>query len=148
MFEDLYQEIILESSRSTAFRGDLADVPNALNEVVRNPLCGDTIDLWLDVQDGTVKDIKFAGQGCAISQASASLLAELVRGKRISELSDLVSDFQALLDGECGDSQRKVLGPLVALEGVRQFPIRRRCALLAFEALQRIVRASEAKSAQ
>lgn len=140
MFEDLYQEIILESSRSDLFRGDLSAVPTARHELVRNPLCGDTVDLWVDVQDGVVKDVRFAGQGCAISQASASLLAELIRGKEISALAGIVSDFQSLLDGECAEGQRKILGPLVALEGVRQFPIRRRCALLAFEALQRIVR--------
>ena len=141
MSDELYQEIILESSRSTAHRGELSALPTARHEMMRNPLCGDIVDLWIDVRDGVVKDVKFAGHGCAISQASASLLAEIAVGKRLEELSDVVSSFQALLDGELEDEKKKALGPLVALEGVRQFPIRRRCASLAFEALQRIARA-------
>ena len=97
------------------------------------------IDLWLDARDGIVVDVKFCGSGCAISQASAALMAELIGGRRVTDLPGMIDDFQKLLDGDDTAEVRERLGELVALEGVRKFPVRRRCAALAFEALRRLV---------
>lgn len=138
MLEELYQEVILDYSQSTQHRGDLAACPGARHELVHNPLCGDNVDLWISVEEGAVVDIKFTGNGCAISQASAALLADLVRGKKVDELAGVIDDFQKLLDGDDSSEVRERLGPIVALEGVRKFPVRRRCAALAFEALRRL----------
>lgn len=144
MMEDLYQEVILDSSQCTRNRGDLSACASATHELVRNPLCGDSIDLWLDVQDGRVRDVKFSGQGCAISQAAASLVADLVKDKSFDELPQLVSDVQLLLSGDADEDCRDRLGQLVALEGVRRFPIRMRCAMLAVEALRRLIAPKDA----
>lgn len=144
MLEELYQEVILDQSQSPKFRGDLAATPGARHELVYNPLCGDKIDLWVSIQDGVVREVKFCGSGCAISQASASLLADLVRDKPVGELPALIDDFQDMLAGRESPELRERLGQLIALEGVRKFPARRRCAALAFEALKRII-SSEAQ---
>lgn len=105
-----------------------------------NPLCGDEINLCVDVQGGTVRDIKFEGQGCFISQASASLLTESVKGKPLGEVRQMLELFRALMHGtEVVEAQEK-LGELLALEGVKKFPMRIKCALLAFEALEKATR--------
>ena len=86
MLEELSQDVILDYPQSDKYRGDLFAVPGARHEIVHNPLCGDMIDLWLDARDGIVVDVKFCGSGCAISQASAALMAELIRGRRVADL--------------------------------------------------------------
>ena len=138
--DELYQEIILESSRSEANRGDLEHIADAKHELVFNPLCGDNIDLWIVVTDGKIQEVKFSGQGCAISQASASLMSDLIRGKSVDELAAVVTDFQTLLNSEPDEDCRDRLGQLVALEGVKKFPVRMRCAMLSFEALKRLLK--------
>ena len=139
MLDELYQQVILDSSRSKRNRGDLSQLPSACREPVNNPLCGDKVDFWFDAADGIIRDVRFNGNGCAISQASASLMADLIRGKTFAEANLLLDDFQLLLHGEVSDEARDRLGSISALEGVKQFPIRMRCALLAFEALKRFL---------
>ena len=138
--DDLYQEIILDSAQSPANRGNLRACEHALHEHVSNPLCGDTVELWIHIQDGVIKEAKFEGEGCTISQAAASLLTEEVRGKTAEELKQFISDYQAFLGGSLSPDKRAELGPLLALEGVRRFPMRMRCAMLAFEALRRLLK--------
>lgn len=137
--EELYQEIILDSAQSASNRGDLASEPGAHHEFVTNPLCGDTVDLWLSFENGAIKSAKFEGEGCTISQAAASLLADEVRGKSVEELKQFIADYQAFLNGTLDPQKRASLGPLLAFEGVRRFPMRMRCAMLAFEALRRLL---------
>jgi nitrogen fixation NifU-like protein len=138
MLEDLYQQVILDSSRSLRHRGELSKSEHACHELVHNPLCGDTVDLWFEIEDGVVREVKFSGQGCTISQASASLMAEVIEGRTLADAISCIDDFQSLLSGQADESTRQRLGSLVALEGVKKFPVRMRCAMLAFEALRRI----------
>lgn len=144
--EDLYREVILDHYRTPRNRGELP-VPPAHRVEAFNPLCGDEIILYLDVADGALADIRVGGQGCSISQSSASLMSEAVRGKRITEIRSLEHSFKAMmsihgaeLDG--GDSDELTLtdpdslGELAALQGVVKFPVRIKCATLAWNALE------------
>jgi nitrogen fixation NifU-like protein len=146
--EDLYREIILDHYRSPRNRGELP-IPPAHKVEGFNPLCGDEVILYLDVEDGTVADVKIGGQGCSISQASTSMMSAAVKGKRVEEARKLISAFKALmsiheskLEGESdgADLQAEMdgvqLGDLEALQGVVKFPVRIKCATLAWNTLQ------------
>ena len=144
--EDLYREIILDHYRTPRNRGELPTPPAVLSEGY-NPLCGDEIQVYLVVSDGVVEDIKIGGQGCSISQSSASMMAAAVKGKTIDEVRDLTKAFKAMmsihessLDGEDGapepdDVPDVKLGDLEALRGVVKFPVRIKCATLAWNTL-------------
>ncbi|MEO7397812.1 MAG: Fe-S cluster assembly sulfur transfer protein SufU [Ilumatobacteraceae bacterium] len=137
--EDLYREIILDHYRTPRNRGELA--PPAVRAEGHNPLCGDEIQVYLAVADGVVDDIKVAGQGCSISQSSASMMTQAVKGKRLEDVSALVRRFHAMMglddaDGEADPSLAAVkLGDLEALQGVVKFPVRIKCATLAWTTL-------------
>jgi nitrogen fixation protein NifU and related proteins len=148
--EDLYREIILDHYRSPRNRGELA-VPPAHKTEGFNPLCGDEVVVYLDVDPATdtVRDIKIAGQGCSISQASTSMMSAAVKGKSIDEARRLIRAFKALmsiheskLEGEADGSDLAAdlegvrLGDLEALQGVVKFPVRIKCATLAWNTLQ------------
>ena len=145
--EDLYREIILDHYRSPRNRGELP-APPAHRVEGFNPLCGDEVVLFLDLaDDGTVRDIKISGQGCSISQASTSMMSAAVKGKPAAEVRRLVRAFKALmsiheskLEGETGDDlaadlEGVRLGDLEALQGVVKFPVRIKCATLAWNTL-------------
>jgi nitrogen fixation NifU-like protein len=144
--EDLYREIILDHYKNPRNRGELS-VPPALRVEGFNPLCGDEIHLFVDVEDGTLADIKVSGQGCSISQSSASMMSAAVKGKPVDEARTIVRAFKAMmsiheqdLDGE-GDPvddeslDEVKLGDLEALRGVVKFPVRIKCATLAWNTL-------------
>jgi nitrogen fixation NifU-like protein len=153
--EELYREIILDHYRSPRNRGELA-VPPAHKVEGFNPLCGDEVVLYLDVDDaGDVRDLKIAGQGCSISQASTSMMSAAVKGKSIDEARRLIRAFKALMsihesklegDGASADGndtdddgsevEGVRLGDLEALQGVVKFPVRIKCATLAWNTLQ------------
>jgi nitrogen fixation NifU-like protein len=148
--EDLYREIILDHYRSPRNRGELP-VPPAHKVEGFNPLCGDEVVLYLDVDPDTdtVRDIKIEGQGCSISQASTSMMSAAVKGKPIDEVRRLIRAFKALmsiheskLDGAsdgadvAADLEGVRLGDLEALQGVVKFPVRIKCATLAWNTLQ------------
>ncbi len=145
--EDLYREIILDHYRAPRNRGELP-VPPAHRVEGFNPLCGDEVILYLDVDDGTVVDIRTAGQGCSISQASTSMMSAAVKGKSVDEARRLIRAFKALmsiheshLEGADTDATEAVnddvrLGDLEALQGVVKFPVRIKCATLAWNTLQ------------
>lgn len=130
----LYQEVILKHYRNAPARGslDAPDVEVAMN----NPTCGDTIVLHLQVKDGVIAEVRFAGQGCAISQASASMMSQLVRGKSTSEVEAVFATFKEMLHGTADPAAVRALGELRALAGVSRFPARVRCAMLAWNALE------------
>jgi nitrogen fixation NifU-like protein len=134
--DDLYREIILDHYRSPRNRGELA--PPASHAVGHNPLCGDEIEVYLDVQDGIVSDIKVGGQGCSISQSSASMMSQAVKGKSLDEVRALVRRFKSMMSIEEPDVEPAVevkLGDLEALQGVVKFPVRIKCAVLAWNTL-------------
>ena len=106
-----------------------------------NPLCGDEITVYAHVHDGTIADVAFQGQGCSISQSSASMMTEAVRGKRVEEAWDLAADFRAMMAGDVGPDEDE-FGDLVALKGVVKYPIRIKCAVLAWDVFQEAVRGS------
>ena len=140
--EDLYREIILDHYRSPRNRGELP-VPPARHAEGHNPLCGDEISVFLDVaeRDGVavVEDVKVTGQGCSISQSSASMMSQAVKGKSLAEVRALVRKFKGMMSIETdGDEQVGddiSLGDLEALQGVVKFPVRIKCATLAWNTL-------------
>jgi len=147
--EDLYREIILDHYRSPRNRGELPTPPARKVEGF-NPLCGDEVVLYVDIDDaGAVTDIKTAGQGCSISQASTSMMSSAVKGKSLDEVRQLIRAFKALMsihesklegEDEAVDPAEALqgvrLGDLEALQGVVKFPVRIKCATLAWNTLQ------------
>jgi nitrogen fixation protein NifU and related proteins len=148
--EDLYREIILDHYRSPRNRGELPEPPAHRVEGF-NPLCGDEVVVYLVVEDGNVTDIRIAGQGCSISQSSASLMSAAVKGKTVDEVRQLIHTFKSMMsihearlgDGdEAGDASADeepvdlaALGELAALQGVVKFPVRIKCATLGWNTL-------------
>ncbi|MEN9644657.1 MAG: hypothetical protein RL238_1326 [Actinomycetota bacterium] len=137
--EDLYREIILDHHRNPRNRGELP--PPASHAVGHNPLCGDEIDVYLEVSDGVISDVKVGGQGCSISQSSASMMSQAVKGKPVEEVRALVRRFKGMMsipddDGNPIEPDPAVkLGDLEALQGVVKFPVRIKCATLAWNTL-------------
>jgi nitrogen fixation NifU-like protein len=134
--EDLYREIILDHYRSPRNRGELP--PPAQHAEGHNPLCGDEITVYIDVDGDTVSDVKVNGQGCSISQSSASMMSAAVKGKSIAEVRALVRKFKGMMSIETeGDDpiEDVPLGDLEALQGVVKFPVRIKCATLAWNTL-------------
>jgi nitrogen fixation NifU-like protein len=138
--EDLYREIILDHYRTPRNRGELP--PPAAHAVGHNPLCGDEIDVYLQVEDGIVTDVKVGGQGCSISQSSASMMSQAVKGHSVAEVRALVRRFKGMMsieeeapEGELAPDAEIKLGDLEALQGVVKFPVRIKCATLAWNTL-------------
>ena len=138
--EDLYREVILDHYRNPRNKGHL-DSPHTTAQGV-NPLCGDEINLELTLDDGIVKDVAVDGQGCSISQSSASMMTEAIKGKSREEIHELVSRFRTMMSldesddaGLDPDRPGAVLGDIEALQGVRQYPVRIKCASLAWNTL-------------
>ena len=141
--EDLYKEIIMDHYRSPRNRGELLSPPATRTEGF-NPLCGDEIVVYLIVDDGVLTDIKMTGQGCSISQASASLMSAAVKGKPLEAVRGTIDTFKQLmtvhessLDTEVEPEpvNLRALGELAALQGVVKFPVRIKCATLAWNTL-------------
>lgn len=138
--EELYREVILDHYRNPRNRGHL-ESPDAVAQGV-NPLCGDEINLELSISDGVVTDVAVEGQGCSISQSSASMMTEAVKGKSREEIEEMVSKFRTMMSIEESDDTGldperpgSVLGDIEALQGVRQYPVRIKCASLAWNTL-------------
>ena len=130
----LYQELILEHYRHPRNKGELAD--HTAEARVANPVCGDELSVQIRLNGERIEEIAFEGQGCSISQASMSMMTELVKGSERSEAIRLANLFTDMLHGSEGASSDRSLGDLRALQGVSKFPVRVRCALLAFDALR------------
>ena len=131
--QSLYQELILDHFRRPRNRGRL-EQPDA-SVVMKNPLCGDEITLQLTFEGDQVRDARFVGQGCSISQASASMMTQLVRGKPASQVQGLAERFRQMIRGDAEAASDQALGELRALSGVARFPVRVKCALLPWDAL-------------
>jgi nitrogen fixation NifU-like protein len=131
--ETLYQEILLDHYKRPRNKGVLPHASVHGGGV--NPFCGDRIDLYLRLEEDRVVDVRFQGEGCAISQASASMLTEAIHGKTVEEIRAFAARVEKMLKGEEGD-ELDGLGDVQALQGVRKFPVRIKCALLAWKVLQ------------
>jgi len=128
--QELYQELIIDHSRSPRNFGQLASAD--LSHQGFNPLCGDRVTVYLRQADGVVQQAQFEGCGCAISMASASLMTEALKGKTKAEIKALFADFHALVTGAPVDKNNHQLEKLNALAGVAEFPMRVKCATLAW----------------
>ncbi len=139
MEDDLYQELIIEHAKHPKNRGELG--PEARKISLNNPLCGDEITIFVSLEDGIIQDIKFSGQGCMISQAAASMLSDRVIGQPVESVEAVKQMFQALIQGRDVPKQTESeLGDLSALKGIQKYPVRFRCALLPFEALEKALK--------
>jgi nitrogen fixation NifU-like protein len=141
--EDLYREIILDHYRTPRNRGELP-TPPAVVAQGHNPLCGDEITVYLQVDGDTVTDVKVGGQGCSISQSSASMMSQAIKGHTVDEVRALVKRFKGMMsiedadgngDGAAEPATDVPLGDLEALQGVVKFPVRIKCATLAWNTL-------------
>jgi nitrogen fixation NifU-like protein len=138
--EELYQEVILDHSRRPRNFGDLPD--GAVHVHGDNPSCGDEIHLAVKFRaDGGLEDIKFSGHGCAISQASASMMTTKLKGKSREDTISILRAFQALITGQTSEAP-PALGDLRLLGGVRKFPQRVKCAMLAWRAIEQALQQS------
>ena len=133
--EDLYREIILDHYKNPRNRGVLP--PPAVRSEGHNPLCGDEIEVYLQVDNGVVSDVRISGQGCSISQSSASMMSAAVKGKSVDEVRNLVHRFKHMMsiEEETEPDMSIKLGDLEALQGVVKFPVRIKCAVLAWNTL-------------
>jgi nitrogen fixation protein NifU and related proteins len=130
--EELYKEVILDHYRAPRNKGRLDPHDVALER--NNPLCGDEIELFVNFDGDTVTDVKFDGKGCSISQASASMMTEKVKGTSVKDASQLAESIKRLMAGE-EEGDPKELGDLVSLKGVVKYPVRIKCALLGWNTL-------------
>ncbi len=141
--DELYQSLILDHNRAPR---NFRELPTSSGHAEgRNPLCGDTFNVWVQVKDGVVTDVSFLGQGCAISKASASMMTTIIKGKTVSEVRGLFDRFHQMVTGRAPTAEdekkeaRNALGCLSAFAGVSAFPIRVKCATLAWHALMKAV---------
>jgi nitrogen fixation NifU-like protein len=138
--EELYREVILDHYRNPRRRGSLAG--DHVHAEGNNPSCGDEFSLDLAVEDGKIVDAAIQGQGCSISQASGSMMADAIVGKTLSEVEELAHKFKVMMSIEEGDDPvdperpGSVLGDLEALRGVKRFPVRIKCADLPWTTLK------------
>jgi nitrogen fixation NifU-like protein len=130
----LYQQLILEHYRKPRNKGEL---PEKTVEVhMANPVCGDEIRLQLQIENGQIVEARHVGQGCSISQAAVSMMTQLVKGRELAEAEGIAHRFTEMMHGDEEAGKDRAMGDLRALQGVSKFPVRIKCALLAFDALQ------------
>ena len=133
--DELYQSIILDHNRRPRNYGEPASSSHHASG--RNPLCGDEVTVWMTVEDEVITDVRFVGQGCAISKASSSLMTEAVRGKTRVDALAMFERVHELLTGKADPmAERKTLGQIAALGGVSRFPVRVKCASLGWHAFR------------
>lgn len=130
---ELYQQVILEHNKKPRNFGKLQPCSHHAHGL--NPLCGDDIEVTLNIEDGHVTDIKFQGSGCAISQASSSLMTVNVKGKTVEEAETMANHFRQMIRGE-PSADPNVLGKLTLFQGVKDLPSRVKCAVLPWATLQ------------
>jgi nitrogen fixation NifU-like protein len=128
---ELYQEVIFDHNRSPRNFHKMDDADRVAEG--HNPLCGDQLTLYVRLKDGLIDEVSFVGHGCAISTASASLMTEAVKGRTVDEVESLFRDFHSLLTGV--PPEGRDFGKLEVLAGVREFPVRVKCATLAWHTL-------------
>ncbi|MDD4279247.1 MAG: SUF system NifU family Fe-S cluster assembly protein [Candidatus Sumerlaeales bacterium] len=139
---DLYQEIILDHNRNPKNCGALDHCTHSANGY--NPLCGDKLQVQLVIKDNVIEDIKFHGNGCAISVASASMMTQVVKGKTVEECMSLFGDFREMVTGNvCPMETAKKLGKLSVFSGVKDYPTRIKCAILCWHTLKAALHGEE-----
>ena len=144
--DEIYREVILDHFKSPRHYGKL-EKPDVL-ETGMNPLCGDELEIYLSFKGDAISDIKFEGKGCSISKASASMMTEAVREKKIAEAQKIISEFKSMmLEAKPADALPGDLEDAKSLEGVKNYPVRIKCALLAWNTLLEALKKFEKKKA-
>jgi nitrogen fixation NifU-like protein len=144
--DELYKEVILDHYKNPRNKREMPDAELSCSK--NNPLCGDEITVFVHEDGGKVLDVSFVGQGCSISQSSASMMTEAVVGKSRDEVDERIGAFRGMMAGEVEPEEDR-FGDLVALKGVVKYPIRIKCAVLAWDVLQEALQeAGEATGAQ
>ncbi|HLR74213.1 MAG TPA: SUF system NifU family Fe-S cluster assembly protein [Virgibacillus sp.] len=136
--DTLYRQVIMDHYKHPRNRGQLED--GTLTAEMNNPSCGDRISLQLKIEDGVVEDVKFEGEGCSISLASASMMTQAIKGKNLEDALHMSEKFSDMMLGEKVDPEELALDDIIALEGVSQFPARIDCATLAWKAMEKGVK--------
>jgi nitrogen fixation protein NifU and related proteins len=131
--DDIYKEVILDHYKNPRNKRELAGATRSCTR--NNPLCGDEITVYVTERDGQLADIAFTGQGCSISQSSASMMTEALMSKSIDDAETMIKQFRSMMAGETEPDEDE-FGELVALKGVVRYPIRVKCAVLAWDVLQ------------
>ena len=131
---ELYQEVILDHNKRPRNFRELDGADRHADGY--NPLCGDKLAVYVNLDDDVITDISFLGSGCAISKASASLMTDAVKGKTLVEAQNLFEKFHGMVTGDAGDADQDELGKLAVLAGVRDYPTRIKCASLAWHTLR------------
>lgn len=144
---DLYQEVILDHNKNPR---NYRKIENATREADgHNPLCGDALKVYLEMEDDTVKDVSFLGSGCAISKASASIMTQTVKGKTRAEAETLFDEFHRMVLGELDEeTEENSLGRLKIFAGVREFPARVKCASLSWHTVHAALNGDEEVSTE
>jgi nitrogen fixation NifU-like protein len=143
--DDLYKEVILDHYKNPRNKREL---PGAeLSSSKNNPLCGDEITVLAHVDGGTVAEVAFLGSGCSISQASASMMTEAVKGKTVDDAQEVAAEFRGMMEG-ARDPDEEEFGDLTALKGVVKYPVRIKCAVLAWDVLQDVLAGAGQASAE
>ena len=142
--KELYQQVILDHNKSPR---NFRVIENAnLHAEGYNPLCGDHVDIYLLIEDGIIKDVSFKGEGCAISKASASLMTSILKGKTKEEAEKLFEKFHDLVTGKLGENVTiDDLGKLAVFTGVQEFPVRVKCASLAWHTMINAIKGEQEK---
>ncbi len=133
--DQLYRSVIMDHYKNPRNKGSLEDESVTID--MNNPTCGDRIHLTLKVEDGIVKDAKFDGEGCSISMSSASMMTQIIKGRKKEEALELAGIFSKMMLGEEFDADKYDLGDVEALQGVAKFPARIKCATLAWKAMEK-----------
>jgi nitrogen fixation NifU-like protein len=136
---DLYQEVILDHNKRPRNFGTLEGASQAAGH---NPMCGDRVSVYVRMDGDRVAEARFTGSGCAISKASASLMTDAVVGHTATEVRNMFSNFQEMVTGQAEPDDEKV-GKLVVLSGVKEYPSRVKCAMLAWHALQAAIEGAD-----
>ncbi|MDN4594704.1 Fe-S cluster assembly sulfur transfer protein SufU [Polycladomyces subterraneus] len=140
--DDLYRRVIMDHYQKPRNRGRIED--GAVTVDLNNPTCGDRVSVQMRVKDGTIEEAKFLGEGCSISLASASMMTEAVKGLKVEEALRLVDLFSEMMQGKDVDFEQFPLEDIEALSGVSKFPARIKCATLAWKALEKGLKSSQA----
>lgn len=133
--DTLYRQVIMDHYKNPRNKGVLEDGSLTVN--MNNPTCGDRIQLTMKVEDGTVADAKFEGEGCSISMSSASMMTQAIKGKKLDDALKLSNVFSNMMQGKEYDEEDLDLGDIEALQGVSKFPARIKCATLAWKAMEK-----------
>jgi len=140
----LYQQLILEHYRNPRNKSELDGKSVEIH--MANPVCGDEIRLQLRIEGDEIAEAKFVGQGCSISQAAVSMMTTLLQGRKVDEAQALAGRFTEMMHGDEEAAKDRALGDLRALQGVSKFPVRIKCALLGFDALQEALKKSSGEA--